>query len=321
MILGTTFSQLQCQYIGLDYRKVFRQICSLNFRYIRLCSYWNQIELVANQFDFSVLDWLLDQCHRYGINVVLAVGMKTPRWPEFHFPDWLSCCNDTSGSSQPIDRHPEICDRTLRFVEAVLNHTRDAPAIQYWQVENEPFARLEITGGRFLSYQFVRREVERVRAIALPHQKILLTNAITLPAAQFPEDDRAFRESLALADAVGINVYAKVPIGNSPFYIEPLPPFWNRLKVWQQSLVGAGKEAWIAEAQAEPWEPGELVAMKKVNYPSSTPTRVQNLVARLNDIGYSTILLWGCEYWYWHWKNGRDEWWRMAERLLRGSEG
>jgi hypothetical protein len=316
VILGTTFSQLQCRYLGLDNRETFQYLCSLGFRQVRLGSYWNEIEPIENQFDFSTLDWLLDESHRCGIEVILTVGMKAPRWTEFHFPNWLSSRNDTSGSSQPIDRHPEIRDRTLHFLEQVVDHTRSAPAIKYWQIENEPFARLEITGGRFLSEPFVRQEVERVRSLALPHQKILLTNAITLPAAQFPTDDRAFRTSLALADAVGINVYTKVPIGNSPFYVEALPPFWNKLKQWQQILVTSGKEAWIAEAQAEPWEPNELVAVKKIDYPSSHPARVQTLVTRLTAIGYTTILLWGCEYWYWHQKNGRNSWNLMVQRLL-----
>lgn len=316
MTIGTTFSQLQCHYIGLDYQQTFHQVCSLGFKTIRLCGYWHEIEAIENEFNFSTLDWLLEESHKYGVDIVLAVGMKTPRWPELHFPGWLCDRNDTSGSSKPIDRHPEICDRTLQFTETVVNHARHSPAVKYWQVENEPFARLEITGGRFLSNSFVQREVELVRSLALPGQKILLTNAITLPAAQDPRDDRAFQASLDLADAVGINVYSKVPVGNSAFYIEPLPPFWGKLKAWQQTLAKAGKEAWIAEAQAEPWEPNELVAMNKIDYPSSNPERVQDLVSRVTGIGFNPILLWGCEYWYWHWKQGRDRWWRMAERLV-----
>ncbi|MBD1841842.1 hypothetical protein H6F89_00125, partial [Cyanobacteria bacterium FACHB-63] len=29
--LGTTFSQLQCSYLGLDYQETFRQLCDLGF--------------------------------------------------------------------------------------------------------------------------------------------------------------------------------------------------------------------------------------------------------------------------------------------------
>ncbi len=314
--LGTTFSQLQCRYLGLDYQKAFRSICSLGFDSIRLCSYWDELEPAQNQFDFSTLDWLLDESHRCGINVVLTVGMKAPRWSEFHFPQWLRDRRDTSGSPKPIDRDPEIADRTLHFIQTVMQHARHAPNLQYWQVENEPFTRLEITAGRYLSNEFVRREAELVRSIALPGQKLLMTNALTLPAAENVEDDRAFAESLNLADAVGINVYTKVPHGNAIEYLEPEPAYQAKLQDWQKALIAQGKEDWISEAQAEPWELNELVATRKLDYPSSTPKRIEYLVTTLTDIGYSRVLLWGCEYWYWNRINGRNLWWWTVQRLV-----
>ncbi|MBW4539193.1 MAG: beta-galactosidase [Myxacorys chilensis ATA2-1-KO14] len=314
--LGTTFSQLQCRYLGLDYQKAFSHICSLGFDYIRLCSYWNEIEPLKNQFDFTILDWLLDESHRQGIDVVLTVGMKSPRWPEFHFPKWLSDRCDTSGNPEPLDRNEQIADYTLQFIQTLVKHTRHAPSLKYWQVENEPFTRLDITAGRYLSYGFVRREVELVRSLALPKQKVLMTNSLTLPTAEDAEDERAFQESLALADAVGMNVYTKVPVGNSSSYLEPEEAYRTKLKEWQKILVHMGKEDWIAEAQAEPWEPHELVATRKTDYLSSTPKRVEYIVTTLMDIGYSRVLLWGCEYWYWNKINGRNLWWWTVQKLL-----
>lgn len=316
--LGTTFSPLQCHYMGLDYQAAFRAICGLGFNRLRLGSYWHEIEPVANQFNFTMLDWLLAESHRYGIEVVLTVGMKAPRWPEFHFPNWLRDRQDVTAKSQPLDHNPAIAEAALNFTQKVLDHTRQAPGLSYWQVENEPFLNMEITAGRYLSPEFVRQEVALVRSQALPHQKLLLTNAITLPVG-FNEDDRAFEATLPLADAIGINVYTKVPIQNSAFYLQPLPPYWQKLRHWQQILTANGKEAWIAEAQAEPWEPNYLVALEKVAYPSASPERATKLVNSLTEIGYSTVMLWGCEYWYWHKQNGRSQWWRSIQELI-GSE-
>lgn len=313
--IGTTFSQLQCAYIGLDYRQAFRQICDLGFQRLRLCCYWNQIEPQPQQFDFSTLDWLLEECDRRNIQVVLAVGMKVPRWPEFHFPDWLAARYPTGASPDPIDRTPAIADLTLNFIQQVVSHTRQAPALGYWQLENEPFTHLEIAGGRFLSPDFVEREVALLRSLMLPGQKLLLTTALTLPAAQDAADDRAFATSLRLADAVGVNVYTRVPIGHSAFYLEPQPAFWAKLQSWQQALLAADREAWIAEAQAEPWEPNQLVAMQKLDYPSASPLRAENLVTTLGGMGYGTVLLWGCEYWLWQKHQGRNLWWWTVKRL------
>lgn len=316
--LGTTFSPLQCEYLGLDYRLAFRGISRLGFDQIRLCSYWNRLELQEGQFDFTELDWLLEECDRQGLKVVLAVGMKVPRWPEFHFPPWISERYETGAGNQPLDqRSPAVADYTLRFVEAVVNHTRDAAPVLYWQVENEPFTRLEIAGGRFLSPEFVRREVALVRQLAQPIQQILLTGSILLPFADAVEDEAAFQDCLATADAVGLNVYSKVPIGQSRFYVEPQPPFWATLARWRQQLQQQGKAAWIAEAQAEPWEPNQLVATQGIFHPSSSPTQSIQLTQQLVNLDYETILLWGCEYWYWHQQQGRDFWWKAMQRLIQ----
>lgn len=314
--LGTTFSPLQCYYLGLDQREVFRYLCTLGFARIRLCSYWNAIEPEPGQFDFSSLDWLLEESQKTGMEIVLTVGMKAPRWPEYHFPDWVKDRYDTTGSLEPLDQVGTIANLTLALIHTVMQHTRQAPNLRYWQVENEPFLRMEITGGRYLSVEFLRQEVELVRSLALPEQKLLLTNAITLPASQLKQDDRGFHSSLALADAIGINVYTRVPFCNSRFYLQPLPPFWNKLQHWQRQMAASGKEAWIAEAQAEPWEPKQLVATGKPEYPSASPRRTAELVQHLTALGYETILLWGCEYWYWHWKNGHRDWWQAIQQML-----
>lgn len=316
--LGTTFSQLQCRYLDLGYREAFRQICQLGLDQIRLCCYWNELEPQPNQFDFTTLDWLLEEADRQRIPVILAVGMKVPRWPEFHFPSWLSDRHETRAGKTPLDqRSPAVADYTLRFIDAVVSHTRDASAVNYWQVENEPFTQLEITGGRFLSYEFVRQEVELVRQLRQPQQQILLTGSITLPFADFAEDAAAFQECAATADAVGINVYSKVPVGQTRYYIEPQPSFWQTLQIWQTQLQQSGKAAWIAEAQAEPWEPQQLVATKGIHHPSSSPEQAIQLVDRLTTLGYPSILLWGCEYWYWHQQQGRSFWWETMQQLLQ----
>jgi hypothetical protein len=300
----------------LDYRNIFCQVCSLGFDRIRLCSYWNEIELVDNEFDFTTLDWLLDESHQQGIEVVLTVGMKAPRWLEFHFPDWLSAQQDTAINFEPIDLNPAIADRALRFIHSVVEHTRHAPNLNYWQIENEPFTQLAIVEGRYLSYKFVGQEVELVRRLALPKQKSLMTNAITLPHGYSDEDDLAIQESMSFADAVGVNVYTKVPWGDSSFYLQPLPSSWQKLQAWQQELVTNHKEAWISEAQAEPWEPNQLVALAKARYPSSSPQQTIELVKSLTELGYQTVMLWGCEYWYWQQQHGRNRWRQAVEQLL-----
>ncbi|BAU12410.1 hypothetical protein LEP3755_29390 [Leptolyngbya sp. NIES-3755] len=314
-LLGTTFSQLQCSYLGLDYQDTFQRLCEVGFDRIRLCSYWNEIEAVENQYDFKTIDWLLEESDRRTVKVVLTVGMKAPRYPEFHFPRWLEAYYDTRASEKPMDSNPAIADLTLKLIDAVVSHVRDASSLHYWQVENEPFVRFEITGGRSISPEFVQQEVKLVRSRARSQQKILLTAGIHLPHPQ-PEDDQAFQASRKLADAVGINVYAKVPDGKQS-YLQPSEAYWRKLQIWQQVLSDDRKESWIAEAQAEPWEPGELVPVRKLNYPSSSPLQASELVRSVAALGYRSVMLWGCEYWDWNQKKGRSHWWDAMQNLAQ----
>jgi nicotinamidase-related amidase len=314
-IIGTTFSQLQCRYLDLEVKETFRQVCQLGYDRIRLCSYWNEIEPTPGKFDFTTLDWLLDESQKYGVEIVLTVGMKAPRWPEFHFPDWVKARYPTDGSKAAIDQDPAIADLALTLIAAVMRHTRNAPHLNYWQVENEPLTRLEITAGRWLSPAFLRQEVALVRQLAVPGQKVVMTNAIDLPAGSASADEAALQISQSLADCVGINVYTKVPAWKPSFYLQPLPSYWQTLRRWQGQLSQNGKAAWIAESQAEPWEPHQLVPTKRLEHPSSSPWRASRLATFLAGMGYDTVMLWGCEYWYWQKRRGHDEWWQMMQKL------
>ncbi len=122
-----------------------------------------------------------------------------------------------------------------------------------------------------------------------------------------------------MADAVGINVYSKVPAGQTRYYIEPQPAFWQTLQTWCTQLQQHRKEAWIAEAQAEPWEPNQLVATKGILHPSSSPQQAVDLVHQLVGLQYRAILLWGCEYWYWHRQQGRSFWWDAMQKLVQAA--
>ncbi len=316
--LGTTFSQLQCGYLNLDVQETFRQICRLGYDRLRLCSYWNEIESTPGKFDFRMLDWLLTESQKHGIEIVLTIGMKAPRWPEFHFPDWLKSRYDTGGSQKPIDQNCAIADHTLAFIDAVMRHTRSAPNLNYWQIENEPFTRLDITAGRWLSDAFVRQEVALARQLALPHQKLVMTTAIALPAADLPADEQALQISQALADCVGFNVYTKVPSWKPSFYLQPLPTYWQTLQRWHTQLNQQAKTPWIAEAQAEPWEPHQLVATNRLEHSSSSPWQATRLATFLASLGYETVMLWGCEYWYWQKRQGREAWWHAMQELIQG---
>ena len=162
----------------------------------------------------------------------------------------------------------------------------------------------------------MQKEIDLIKPKIDPKQKIMLTNAVSLAPIDFGRDEQAFEHSRSLADIIGLNIYTKVPIG-SRFYLQPFPAYWRKIAKWQQSISEFKKEAWVAEAQAEPWEWKKLTVTEKLQYPSTSPDKAIQLVTELAQIGYGSVLLWGCEYWYWHKKQSSNVWWDAVTNLIQ----
>jgi hypothetical protein len=90
---------------------------------------------------------------------------------------------------------------------------------------------------------------------------------------------------------------------------------------WPDRLAAArdlarkqGKQAWITEAQAEPWESDG----NSYNNPKSTsPEAIRSIFANLKDAGYSTVLFWGSEYWLSRADHGDMRWIDTIRSILR----
>ena len=69
-----------------------------------------------------------EQAEKREAKSLLVMGRKVPRWPECHFPEWAEDLDEKEQQQKVLDLMKEV---VLRY--------RDSEAIQYWQVENEPF--------------------------------------------------------------------------------------------------------------------------------------------------------------------------------------
>src|SRR3989338_1465684 len=91
LVLGTTFVPDYARSYGLDPKQTLEAIFSdLGMRQVRLVSYWKSIEPSEGYYDFSELDWQFAMANQYGAQVSLAIGLRQPRWPECHEPQWLA---------------------------------------------------------------------------------------------------------------------------------------------------------------------------------------------------------------------------------------
>jgi GH35 family endo-1,4-beta-xylanase len=111
--------------LGVDWQANFIALLDdMQIRNYRLMSYWDMVEPTRGTFNFSELDWQMDEAGKRGAKVSLAIGMRQPRWPECHKPKWYSQLSKT-------ERNQAIFD----FNTAVVDRYKDHPALQSYQLE------------------------------------------------------------------------------------------------------------------------------------------------------------------------------------------
>jgi hypothetical protein len=321
--VGVTFSRRQAEYLGLPWQKTFSDVLDLAPTVVRLGAYWDEIERKRDVFDFSTLDWQLARLPAENYRVVLTVGMKAPRWPEYYLPSWLM--RETKiGQRGTISDDLLVRAEALRFVEAVVTRYRDNPNIAYWQVENEP---LDPSGPRQwkIGADFAAQEVALVRSLDRLQRPIIMSMFVDTPPplASLPpwraHDERRARTLLDMADILGLDVYPSrgIRFFGRDLYVNWSGWAWERPAVsLRQIALQQGKDAWIMEAQAEPWEPSRLVYLEDSQSRSVQPSTAASTFGRLSDGGFGTILLWGAEHWYMRQERHDDKTWLDTLRPL-----
>ena len=117
--IGTTFSTRQCLYLQVNAKKTLKEILKAKFDLIRLSAYWDDLEPREGVYDFSSLDWQIAQAKSRQIPVVLTLGMKAPRWPEYFIPPWaLKHLQLRKGAD--VSQHAYLRLRTLLFLQTVM---------------------------------------------------------------------------------------------------------------------------------------------------------------------------------------------------------
>lgn len=277
-VYGVSFNAEYAAYLGLDSDQVYHAILQdWGFKYIRLSAQWDEIEKTPGVYNFSSLNKLMNEAEKYGAKITLVVGQKIPRWPECHAPNWTANLSED-----------EYRAAVKRFIKAAVERFKDHPALEIWQVENEPL--LKFGQCRFFGKEFMASEIEMVRGIDKNH-KIMITDSGELSS---------WRNTAKAGDFFGTTLYRVVwhkKLGY--FSYDWLSPFFYKAKLW---LTGQKKEnAFISELQAEPWIPDHDVKSLDLNeqYKSMDLQRFEKNVIYAQKVGFPRAYLWGAEWWYW----------------------
>jgi len=296
---GVTFSPYYAQdELGLDWRETYLAILDdLKIDHLRLSAYWNRIEPQPDKYDFSDLDWQINEAAKRQVKIILAVGRKLPRWPECHDPSWLKSLTDK-----------EAQQKQLSYLEAVIKRYNNNPNIIIWQIENEPFLKLFGQCPPF-DKNFLYQEIALAKK--LTQKPIMVTDSGEL--------NWWVEAAKTKADIVGTTLYRMVYnkyVGYIPYV---LPPAFYRGKGDLIAKLFKTQEVIIAELQAEAWhvEGKTLKDMAKEETDQSLSLRQfkKNLLFARRS-GAKSIYLWGVEWWYYLKKDRQDDsFWQAAKTL------
>jgi hypothetical protein len=293
---GVTFSDQYAKQLGLDWKRVYVEMLDdLGVRAIRIPVYWNEVETVRGKFDFSDVDWMLQEAEKRDAKVILVVGRRVPRWPECHTPNW----------AHELDLHTQN-ERVLALVRAEVTHFKKYGVISYWQVENEPL--LDVFGvcpkG---DTDFLGQERRLVKALDST-RPILVTDSgelsLWLPSGFY-------------ADVLGISMYKVTWNRWFGYFYYPITPAFYQKKA--TAIFPIVKKVIITELQAEPW-PASNRAITDTpvdeQYKSMDIERFRSNVEFARRVGFSETYLWGVEWWYWIRTHGDPSFWNEARNLF-----
>lgn len=293
--LGATFSIHYAEELGLDWEEVYlAALDDLKVRRFRIPIYWDDIEAVQGEYDFSTVDWQLEQAARRGTKVILAIGRKLPRWPECHAPEWTADLEEV-----------EVQEHIIRMLEEVVRHYSRNTAVVAWQVENEPLFRFGECPPP--DRKFLQREIAAVRA--LDDRPVMITESGELST---------WLRAAGLSDILGISTYREVwtkYIGR--FYWPITPNYYSRRARVILPLID---KIIVSELQAEPWSPGPIA-----EYSIEEQLRVMNAeklnenVSFVRKVGFPEAYLWGIEWWYWMKTKGFPELWNAGKAIFATS--
>lgn len=290
--VGATFSPVYAREIGVDWRAAYlATLDDLGVKKLRLAAYWPMVEPARGYHDWSDLDWQIDEAQKRGVQVLLAVGRKLPRWPECHVPDW----------AQPLpeaDQRPLVLD----LVRATVSRYADRPNIIAWQVENEPLFPFGVCPPA--DDEFLAKEIAEVRA--MDSRPIVLTETGELST---------WMKVSSMADVLGISTYRMVWNKYMGYFFWPIGP-----QVYRQKWLGVSsflKGAIISELQAEPWSVAGITAMSRADMDAQmNPARLRDNFEFAQRIGFPDAYLWGVEWWYWSKVNGYPQMWEAGRDLI-----
>lgn len=294
---GVSFSAKRARELDLEPHKVLTALLDdMEIKNYRLMSYWDDIEASRGQFDFSELDWQIEQVGLRGGTVSLAIGLRQPRWPECHQPEWASQLTGHTWKQA-----------LYAYMEQVVKRYEDNPTVTSWQLENEG------VNNWFGTCDKPDRE-------RLYEEVDLVKEWSKTPIWMSLSDQHGYPVNQPIPDKFGYSVYRWVWNDKTgPFngyIIYPTPIWYHQLRA---AIIQATTKTdiFIHELQLEPWGPIDTKYLSVEEQDKSmSPEQIGKSIKFARMIGKEDIYVWGGEWWYWRREHGDDTIWNTVKAEL-----
>lgn len=280
---GVSFSVKYAEELGVDWKNNLTALLDdMQIRNYRLMSYWDMTEPKNGKYNFKELDWQMDQIQKRGGKVSLSIGMRQPRWPECHKPNWAKNLNRA-------EEDKEILEFTLKTVNRYKSH----PALDSYQLENEAVnSWFGSCTPDDIDQERLEKEFAAVKKADPNH-----------PVYMSLSDQHGLPLGKPVPDKYGFSVYRIVwndKTGPLKFYVTyPTPVWYHRLRAWWIKTF-KDRDIFIHELQVEPWGPKATVGLTiEEQNRSMSPKQIKQNITFAKKIGEPEIYTWGGEWWYW----------------------
>ncbi|MDD4901936.1 MAG: cellulase family glycosylhydrolase [Patescibacteria group bacterium] len=296
---GVTFAKSYAEFLGLDWKKTYTDILDdLGVRKLRIPAFWDEIQAKGqNDYDYSALDWQINEAGKRNAAIILAVGYRLPRWPECHLPAWAK---NLSAEQKQQD--------TLNYIRKTVERYKDKDQIMAWQVENEPFLSFFGECPPF-DPAFLDKEIALVRS--LDSRPIVVTDSGELSF---------WVQAAKRADIFGTSMYLNTYSGNTKSYVHyPILPGFFHFKKNIVSLFAHPKDWIVIEMQGEPWGPVAVTALSEKDMAQTmTIDKFKYLINFGQKTGFKNFYLWGAEWWAYEREiKGDSGYWDYAKTLFK----
>ncbi len=294
IVFGASISSKACDGFSTEITDVLREsIAQLGITRYRVMTYWDECEIEQGKYNFSKVDELLDIIEEAQGSVTLCLGLRQPRYPECHQPEWAKQLAASEWEAALFD-----------FITKTVMHFRGRDVIVSYQLENEALNKGIGTCQNY-SRRRLREEFSLVASLDSTKPIIMsMTNSWGIPLRR------------PIPDRVGFSMYrhqwGKKGLSNSHRSVR-----FIRLRKWLMEAVFA-RPVFCHELQLEPWGPRATQDLPDDQQNELMgPQQLREAIAYATDSGMDVIDMWGLEWWHWR-KHHQDdpEAWKTMQQLL-----